>query len=163
MSTSQKDAVFTAIVTVLKANGVSFTEGETVAKEFLDKNMRAEVLNALVAKFDAGEIAIENSQENARSYFSGTVSNWLRKDPRLNGGAKHSIKNPGSRRGQQDAMIKNLRLLQKRYETGTTEYSAIQEKIDTRLGEIKAKNQPKVDVSVIPDDLKHLLSDGASA
>lgn len=162
MSTSQKEAIFAAVVSVLEANGVSFTEGETIAKEMLDKNMRSSVLDSLVQSFEAGNIAVDKAQENIRSYFSGTVSNWLRKDTRLNGGVKHTIKNPGSRRGQQDSVIKNLRLLQQRYTNGTDEYTAIQGKIDTRLGELKAKNQPKIDTSVIPDDLKHLVAESSA-
>src|SRR5665213_1962213 len=46
-----------------------------------------------------------------KDYVPGMVSNWIRKDLRLNGGEKYETKNPGSRAGQGDDQLKNLKAL----------------------------------------------------
>ena len=58
---------------------------------------------------------IENQKystiEKMRSYASGLVNNWFRKDIRLNGGMKYEVKNPGSRQGAGDQQLKALKTL----------------------------------------------------
>jgi hypothetical protein len=90
---SQKDAVFSAIVAVLNANGINFIVGKNIAANLLTKEMRAQVTNNLINSFTSGETSLKEeskltmSDESVfRAYVSSLVSNWLRKDSRLNGG-----------------------------------------------------------------------------
>ena len=64
------------------------------------------------------------------------LSNWLRKDKRLNGNVQYVAKNPGSRAGSTDPQIKAMRVLLSTQED-PTKRAEIQAFIDKRLAEIK--------------------------
>ena len=135
---TQEEAVFQAITNVCEA-----IEG----KYEPTKEERAQVTEILVEGFKAGRIALKDTPSNAekladdaklRSYVSGLQSNWLRKDPRLNGNVKYVAKNPGSRAGSTDPQIKAMRvLLQTRTDLSTTDRAEIQSLIAKRVTEIK--------------------------
>src|SRR5271155_807760 len=83
---TQEEAVFQAITNVM---------GEQDGAYVPSKEERAQVTEILVESFKAGKIALKDTPSNAekladdsklRGYCSGLQSNWLRKDPRLNGG-----------------------------------------------------------------------------
>ena len=154
---SQRLAVFNTIVSVLAENGITFEKG-MIAKDHLSKDMKSAVNDALCAGFKSG--AIELSTEYAtdsemRSYTSGLISNWLRKDPELNGGVKYVPANPGSRAGSGDPQMKALKALLSQT-TDATEQEEIQGYIDARLAEIGAAKvkHVKVDFSVLPAELQ---------
>lgn len=79
---TQKDAVFAAVSKVLGRS--EFSE-----KVKLEKAQRAKIIDGLVTLFDKGKLVLENKQDDVRIYAGGLLSNWLRKDPRLNGNKKH--------------------------------------------------------------------------
>ena len=90
------------------------------------------------------------------------VDNTFRKDKRMNGGVKHEIKNPGSRAGSGDEVVKNLRAL---LSTTTDESakSSISTAISTRIEELKAlkpksAKKVKIDFDLIPEELRHLIA-----
>lgn len=157
---SQKEAVFSTTTKVLAEAGVKFEEGMTVGS-VVDKDLRAQIVSILCEGFEAGKIELKSEQENLKSYTNSLVSNWFRKDKRLNGGVKYEAKNPGSRTGQADPTVKNLRLLQQRFAEGSAQHTQISTKIDERVAVIKAEKAAKsmkaIDINAIPDDLKHLL------
>ena len=156
----QKDAVFRTVRDVLKNNNVQFVPSSTDARELLDKQLRKAVIESLIMDFESCQIPLHSKQKNLKDYVAGFVSNWLRKDPRLNGGLRHEDKKPGSRKGSQDPIIKNLRLVQSTLAPGTEAYIATQQRIDSRLLEIKKSQLPNIDSSTIPADLqKYIPSD----
>lgn len=153
----QKDAVYAVVTSVLEKHGVHFVPNSTDAREMIDKNIRAEIIDTLVTKFKNGDIPLTSKQPYIRDYVAGLVSNWLRKDQRLNGGVRHEVKKPGSRKGSQDPTIKNLRLVQSTLAPGSEAYIATQQRIDQRLLEIKKSTLPKIDKSAIPPELQKYL------
>ena len=159
--TSQKEAVFAAVSSVLTENNVSVTEGDNVATH-LNRELRAQVTNILVEGFNSGSIALDKtftSEADLRTYCSGLTSNWLRKDSRLNGGTKYAAKNPGSRVGSSDAQLKAMRALMST-KTDLSEKAEIQSFIDSRVSEIKASRKPtkSIDFSALPAELAEKYS-----
>ena len=159
---NQREAVFNAVTSVFKDNDVQFEEGMN-AGELLTKEMRSDVIGIIVSGINEGTVEFsENAQtkydtdQKKRAYTSGLVSNWLRKDKKLNGGIAYKPKNPGSRVGSADPKLKALRQLKKQFDGVDAEKAAeIQTHIDNRVSEIqaeKAKNI-EIDLSVLDSDL----------
>ena len=155
---SQKEAVYKAVKSVFAEHEV---DHEDFTKAELSKDMREQVISIVTTGFERGEVELKSGQDNIKSYTSGLVSNWLRKDKRLNGNTVYKPSNPGSRTGQQDPMVKNLRILLSTLPEGSEAYEATKSRIETRVAEIKAEkakaNQKEVDFSAIPADIKALL------
>jgi len=145
---NQKTATYNAIASV-----IDFKDGETVE---LTKEQKAKVRDILVEGFKKGEIELKSAQEDLNKYVNGLINNWLRKDKRLNGGVDYEAKNPGSRAGQGDAMVKNLRLLLKT-DIDADAKAEVQAAIASRLAEIKPSQKIEVDATAIPEHLKHLI------
>jgi hypothetical protein len=153
---SQREAVFSTIVSVLADHGVSFQEGTNV-QPHMTKEVRAEVSAILVDGFSNGTIELATPYADSaklKAYTSGLISNWVRKDSRLNGNTKYSAKNPGSRRGSSDPQMKALKAL---FSQATTDEDKeeIQGYIDERLLVIEAgkKKSTPIDFSVLPASL----------
>lgn len=159
---SQKEGVYNAVVAFHDENNVSFEDGNQV--EF-SKEDRATVIGMICEAFHADEITMSSeakakfdTPEKLKSYTNGLLSNWLRKDTRINGGSKYVAKNPGSRAGQGDETVKNLRLLKKTL-SDPTQIAEVDASIDARLAEIKASKAPtvEIDYDAIPADLRDSL------
>jgi hypothetical protein len=96
----QKEAVYIAVKKILEENGTWFEEGKEAV--VLKRNVRDAIIDELAAGFMSGIIELDSSSPanaekltNAASlkqYCSGLVSNWLRKDTRLNGGVMYVSK-----------------------------------------------------------------------
>jgi len=156
---SQKEAVFTAVQSVLSEADVVVSEGENYAPH-LNREFRAQITSILVEGFKNGTIALDKefpSESDLRTYCSGLTSNWLRKDTRLNGGMKYVAKNPGSRVGSSDAQLKAMRTLLST-QTDPAKQAEIQGFIDTRISAIKVSRKPTKTINVddLPEELKHL-------
>jgi len=149
--TKQKDAVFAAVCQVRGSTEFS-------APVELTKEERGAVQASLVSGFQSGSIAYQGDATDATkltSYVSGLVSNWLRKDKRLNGGVQYVAKNPGTRTGAGDESLKAMRTLL----SATQDDSAraeIQAEIDKRIGELKPKKV--INVAALPESLRHLAA-----
>ncbi|CAM6003866.1 unnamed protein product [Sphagnum balticum] len=159
--TKQKEAVFSAVSSVINEAGVTVNEGESFSTH-LNRELRAQVTNILVEGFNSGTIVLDksfSSDAELRTYCSGLTSNWLRKDPRLNGNVKYAAKNPGSRVGSSDAQLKAMRALLST-KTDIAEKAEIQSFIDARVSEIKSSRKPakSIDVSALPEELQHLVN-----
>lgn len=162
MSQSQKEAVFTAVTSILSDAGIEVNEGDNVASS-LTRELRGRVTNVLVEGFRSGTIALDKpfeSDAELRTYCSGLTSNWLRKDTRLNGGMKYVAKNPGSRVGSSDASLTAMRNLLKT-KTDPSDRAQIQGFIDARVDSIKASRKPAktINVSDLPAELQHLAAE----
>jgi hypothetical protein len=85
MSTlSQKDAVYNAVVQVLKSNGIDDL-GDV--SRHMTKDLRSKVDDILFNGFKNGAISSDRaySDHELKAYVSNLQSNWIRKDTRLNG------------------------------------------------------------------------------
>lgn len=160
----QKDAVYNATTSVLSDNGVHFEDGMNVS-ELLNKDLRASIHSIVTEGFTQGNIEFSDTPANHEKmsdpaklsgYVSGLISNWFRKDTRLNGDVKYTPKNPGSRVGSTDPELKALRQLAKKFQGVDTEkFDKIQSKITSKVAAIQAARAQKVsiDYSVLPGEL----------
>ena len=153
---TQKEAVFTAIVNVLGEAGITVEEGQSV-ETYMTRERRAQVSQILFEGFKGETIELEKQfvDSKLKAYISGLTSNWIRKDKRLNGGVSYIAKNPGSRAGSGDPMLKNLRALLSTLTPGSSDYSEVETHISSRVTEIhSSKVKSKViDFSLLPADL----------
>jgi len=140
----QKDAVFSAVSSVLSEANVVVNEGDNFSAH-LTRELRGQVTNILVEGFNNESISLEKtfeSEAELRTYCSGLTSNWLRKDPRLNGGVKYVAKNPGSRAGSADPQLKAMRtLLATRTDLSVADSAEIQTMIDARVAEVRSSKK----------------------
>lgn len=159
---SQKDSVYAAVKAHCEEAGISHEDGQKLE---LSKEGRKAVIEMVTQAALAGTMelsaaaAVKYSTESTmRGYANGLVSNWLRKDVRFNGGEKYTPANPGSRAGQGDDVIKNLRALKKNL-TSETDKAAVDAEIEKRNAELKASKVKAVtiDATKIPEHLRSLL------
>ena len=160
----QKDAVYNAATSVLSDEGIHFEDGMNVS-ELLTKELRSSVHAIVTEGFTTGNIEFADTPENQAkladsaklsSDVSGLISNWFRKDTRLNGDTKYTPKNPGSRVGSTDPQLKALRQLAKQFDGVDTEkFEKITSEINSRVSLIQAEKAKKVEIdySVLPADL----------
>ena len=137
-------------------------------KSYATKADIAEIANLVADSIQTGETQMSDEGrakyaegDKLLSYVKGMVKNWFLKSKELNGGVKHEYANPGSRAGQGDAKLKELRLLRKQLETaGNTEAMArVDEFIVARMAEIKpAAAVREINSDLIPDELKDLIA-----
>ena len=155
---NQKEGVYQAVCAVTEQD--SFDSAVE-----LTSDQRASVVQIVTQGLMSGDIEISDSardkydtEAKVRGYTNGLVSNWLRKDKRLNGGVKHQIKNPGSRAGAGDPILKNLKLFRSTL-TEPDHIAAVDAEIEARQAALKTERAKKVDIdmSLIPDDLKDLI------
>lgn len=161
MSTqSQKDAVYTAIVSVLNENSISFNESTDIGP-LMTRELRSQVNQILFEGFRSGNITLDKvlSDVDLKGYVSGLQSNWIRKDKRLNGGVSYTTKNPGSRVGSADPQLKAMRLLLSTL-SSEEEKSEVQSAIDARVAEINASKIKKtvINTEVLPESLKRFIN-----
>lgn len=147
----QKDAVFNAVCEVRGT-----TEFSSAVE--LSKEERSSVQASLIAGFQSGAIAYQGDATDSTkltAYVSGLVSNWLRKDKRLNGNVSYVAKNPGTRTGSGDEALKAMRTLLSAT-TDETARAEIQSEIDKRISELKPKKV--INIDALPESLRHLAA-----
>jgi hypothetical protein len=163
MKNTQRNAVFTAICNIRK-------QSEFDSPVVLTKDERGLVHQMVCEGFRNGTIEFEATPANQEklasdsklsAYVSGLISNWIRKDTRLNGGEKYEIKNPGSRAGQSDEQMKTLRALAKQF-AGTDKEAVVHAQIEKRKSELAAAKSKSValtpeQIDALPDDVKAAL------
>lgn len=143
---NQKEAVYKAVVAVTGYEG-----GEPCEPT---REQRAEIQAILVEGFKSGQIQLDRSytERELKVYVSGLLSNWLRKDKRLNGDVDYQPKNPGSRSGSGDPQLKALRALMSTL-TDPADRAEVQQHIDARVAEIERSRAPEIDFSKLPAEL----------
>lgn len=145
---SQKEAVYNFVTSVF-----TFVDGVFQGT----KEQRATVINMLVAGFQNGEIGLDNQaimsdEAKLRSYASGLLSNWLKKDKRLNGGIQYVPKTTGTRTS--DPQLREMKKLLSTLAAGTQDYLLVEAAIAARQDEIAAAKAPVIDFSVLPASLQ---------
>ena len=163
--TNQRTATYNAIKSVLTESNVSFEDGMNV-KESLSADFKKLIKTILFEGFRSGSISHSEAFASKtlsddsllNTYCNGLISNWTKKDKRLNGDVKYTIKNPGSRAGQGDEKVKELRKLLKQV-IGTEAESEVKAALDDRVAEVKATKTPSVTINAdaIPEHLRHLV------
>jgi len=151
MAMKQKDAVYTAVINLMgKIDGVY-----TPSKE-----QRSTLIEVIVTGIKSGDIEFGKTDQTdvqIRAYSSGLLSNWLKKDVRLNGGTKHVVKNPGSRAGSKDPQIVEMRKLRALMVGAGKDVSAIDQAIAKRVGELKPKTTVTINAELLPESLRDLM------
>lgn len=157
---SQKDAVFSAVISVLKENGVEFMVNQDTLSDVLDKDLRMLIINNLINKFKTGAVVLSKgyNDKELKSYVGGLVNNWTKKDMRLNGGITHTIQQPGSRIGQTDPMAKELRKMLIATK-GTPNEAIVKKELIKRQEQLRKEQAASIiiDKTHIPEALHHLL------
>lgn len=147
---NQRDGVFTAVKTVV---------GEVNGKVELTKSQKDAVHAAVIIAFLSGAIEYKGGtpDEGAlKKYVPGLVNNWMRKDTRLNGGAKYTTKNPGIRAGSGDAQLKAMRQLLAQT-TDTDAKAEIESAIEVRVAELKPAAKA-LNVEALPENLRKFVA-----
>jgi hypothetical protein len=155
---NQKEAVFSAVCSVLQQD--SFDSAVELTRE-----ERAMVIEIVTQGFTSGTVEFSDSartkhdtESKIKTYTNGLVSNWLRKDKRLNGNVQYQTGNPGSRAGSSDPILKNLKLFKSTL-TEPEHIEAVDQEIEKRMEQLKAERVKKVDIdlSLIPAELQDLI------
>ena len=166
---NQKESYYNAITNVLKEDKVKFVPNETVVKSVITSEQKTRILTIIIAGFNKGSIELKDTPNNKakladpvkmETYARQTLKNWLDKDLRLNGNVPFEFKKPGSRAGQGDKVLKNLKALQSTFQPGTKQYDIVSAKVEARRQEVlasKAKSKKEVDYSLIDPELKKQL------
>lgn len=161
---SQREATYNAIVSVLESNAIAFNPGDDV-KNLLTSSMKKTVRSELVNGFNNNTIAAGDdfmskfgSEIELNKYCSGLISNWIKKDTRLNGNSKYQVVNKGIRAGHGDAQVKELRKLLK-VTSGTEAEQEVAEALSNRIAQVKAEKSPTVSINAdaLPEHLRHLV------
>lgn len=159
----QRDAVYNAVTSVLSDSKIHFEDGMN-AQESLTDSGRSAVQAIVVQAFKSKTVEFEDTPSNQakmasdaklNTYVSGLISNWLRKDTRLNGNTKYTAKNPGSRAGASDPTLKALRQLAVQFKSDEKKLAQIQNQINVRAAALNAEKAKKitVDISVLSPEL----------
>lgn len=158
---NQRDATCNTLIAVLQEREVEYElNGATSIASVLtteDKKKAREVLHAMFLnkQIDFKDSSKLSDEKYMKDYISGLVNNWIRKAPEFNGSTKYQAKNPGSRQGSQDEMIKELKKLLTIVEPENK--AAIQEAIDQRLATIKPTKVVTINVAALPEHLRSLV------
>ena len=161
---SQRDAVCTFIMQVLADRGVDYElNGSIPVSDVLTAEDKKVVRELVTQGFLNGEIVLSEEAQakflpfpsELAKYVSGLVNNWIRKYKPFNCGMAYVPANKGSRTGSQDPQIKALRALKKKPGLTPEQMTAVDAAIADRLAELKP--QEEIDVSNVPEHLRHLI------
>lgn len=152
MAMKQRDCVLKHTIEMVRERKLSWTEGQDM-KPVADKAFLGELADRVTADIASGACEMRNLKQDPkelRRYVVGMVNDAYRKDKRMNGGVRYEFKNPGSRAGAGDEVLRTLRayLASSRDEA---ERACIQAEIDLRLEQVKPRKT--VDLSVLPADV----------
>lgn len=159
---SQKEAVYVAVKDILEANGKSIKTTEPVALSISERAAVVQYIADLIASsqayFSPNAAAKYSTEKDIKKYVSGLVSNWLRRDPRLNGGSASAVASQSESKKEPDTVLKNLKNLLHNVKGNPEAEAEILKEIEKRSAGIKAdKIAGKIDKDSIPEHLKHLL------
>ena len=146
---TQKNAVYQAVISVLSNEGVAFKEGVDSAISLLNRPLRSRINSILMSGFASGNVELDtsfDSQAALKTYTGGLVSNWLRKDARLNGGIKAApskrnnvVSKSSVKSRDKDLQLKALKALLSQT-TDNEKRLEIQSFIDARVNELEKQS-----------------------
>ena len=149
---SQKEAVFNAVTNVCG----SASDGSALNPS---RDERSQISTILFEGFRSGSVQLDRefNDTELKNYISGLMSNWLRKDKRLNGNVTYVAKNPGSRQGSGDEQLKALRALMSSL-TDEADRAEVQAHIDARVAELSAAKKMSINFNALPIELRNKFS-----
>ena len=163
---NQREAVYQATKSILIENNIPHEDGQDV-DGIVSKEMRATIIAIVCSGFQTGDVEMSaegkikyEDPKKLKGYVSGLVSNWFRKDTRLNGGEKYSAKNPGSRTGAGDEQLKVLKTLRAAKADDDEAVAAIDAAIEARKLELtptKSVTLSADQINLIPAELRSKL------
>ena len=160
---NQRLATTSTLLAVLQERGVEYElNGKTPIAEVLSDSDVKTTQSTLFAMFRGGQVEMSaeakvkfQDDKELKKYISGLVSNWVRKAPEFNNGQAYAPKNPGSRAGQGDSQIKEMKKLLSATTDPQTR-KVIEQHIAARQEEIKPV-ETGVDFDKIPEALRAKL------
>jgi len=162
---NQKEATVGSIISVLYNRGIEYElNGPTPVRALLTTEDRANVREMLLDGFAKGQIemtaqgqANNNTPALMKKYVDGLIGNWVSKYDGFNCGEKHTTKNPGSRTGSKDECIVEMKKVLSTLPVGSDNYELVQAEIAKRQAEISPTKMVEIDVSALPESLRHLV------
>ena len=152
---NQKEAVF-QVVKSLKPENVETDRAVMLSKQ--EKHFAAE---KLFEGFKKGKVEYNQempSDDKLLMYVSGLVSNWLRKDKRLNGQTNYSPKRTIQRSAVDSEQLKAIRALtQSTSGSGNEEIQVFVIKRTPSPFESKPRTSEAQEKVTLPDEIKQLL------
>ena len=169
MSLTQREGVYVSTMNVLAEASINFDDGQAGGVEaVVTKELRARIISVVTTSIMSGEVVMSDegrakydSEKKMSTYVNGLVSNWFHKDLRLNGNAKHQIKNPGSRAGAGDEQLKALKALRSAKSDDQVALTQIDNAIAERKAELNQKKAPQITeevLALIPASLRSKLN-----
>jgi hypothetical protein len=160
---NQRLATTSTLLAVLQERGVEYEQsGPKPISDFLTEADIKTTQQTLCAMFRAGQVDMSaeakvkyQDDKELKKYVSGLVSNWIRKAPEFNCDKAYVPKNPGSRAGQGDSQIKEMKKLLAATTDAETK-KVIEQHIAARQEEIKPV-ETGVDFDKIPEALRAKL------
>ncbi len=168
MGLNQREGVYTATLNVLAEAGINFDDGQPGGVEaVVTKEHRAQIIGIVTSAILSGEVEMSaegrakySDEAKMKGYVGGLVSNWFKKDKRLNGNVTHAISNPGSRAGAGDEQLKALKALRATRAEDPSAVAAIDAAIAERKAELAQAKAPVLSdemLALIPSDLRSKL------
>lgn len=153
---NQKDGTHQVVSAVLKESGTPIDPKTPVT---LSPEERAKCIERLSTMFSQKQISCTQSYEPKRlkTYCGGLLSNWLKKDRRLNGDVEFQLQNPGSRADNSSPEIVEMRKLKKQVK-GTDNEAKVQKILDEMVtNHRQAKKKQDINLDLIPAELQDLV------
>jgi len=151
---TQKECVFSVITGLFEVNG-KFSPSKTDLQQIYEI-VTDEIAAGSVAFSDEAKAKYSTRDLIRKDYVPGMVSNWIRKDLRLNGGEKYETKNPGSRAGSGDDVLKNLKALKAQHPEHADDIDVEIAKRVAELGLTKVKTV-EVNYDLLTPELRTML------
>ena len=157
----QAAAVVSATLEVL---GNDFNHSQPVLT-YITKAQIETIVDFVTAQILAGEVEFGAKEKydtdaKVRAYTKGMVNNWHRKSLQLNP-TKYEAKNPGSRAGSSDPMVREMKKLKAQLIAAGDDDTAaeVEAQIQARISEVKptSKSLPPINESQLPESLRHLV------
>ena len=151
---NQREAVYEATVSII---GKEFEDGMNCHEWFKARPALKEKLVAnLAASLDKGDWSIKKEQENIKTYITGLIANYFRKDINLNGGDKYVPATTGTRTSNKQ--IKAMRGLLKKFAEGSDEHARLTKGIEAAVAVERAKKlEATIDVENLPEEFQDLV------
>jgi hypothetical protein len=160
---NQRLATTSTLIAILQERGVEYElNGVTPIKDVLTDADKKVAQSTLFAMFRGNQVEMTADakkkyadDKELKKYVGGLVSNWVNKAPEFNCGNKHEFKNPGSRKGQGDSQIKEMKKL-----LGKTTSEADRKMIESHIAKRQEEIKPMetgIDFDKLPQSLKDKL------